>query len=63
MGESHDAAGEAARFATGAGEYLGERQLDGARLTVIDQGQGIDEGDLPFVFDRFCRGRRQPPGE
>jgi len=32
------------------------------RLTVIDQGQGMDERDLPFIFDRFLRGRRQPPG-
>ena len=32
------------------------------RLTVIDQGHGIDDRDLPFIFDRFFRGKRQPPG-
>ncbi len=32
------------------------------RLKVIDQGHGIDERDLPFIFDRFFRGKRQPPG-
>ncbi|MBY0506790.1 MAG: HAMP domain-containing histidine kinase [Bryobacteraceae bacterium] len=32
------------------------------RLSVIDQGHGIDERDLPFIFDRFFRGKRQPPG-
>ncbi len=34
----------------------------GVRLTVIDQGHGIDDRDLPFIFDRFFRGKRQPPG-
>lgn len=32
---------------------------DGATLRVSDTGPGIDPGDLPFVFDRFWRGRRQ----
>lgn len=39
-----------------------ERIGGNVRLTVIDQGHGIDERDLPFIFDRFFRGRRQPPG-
>lgn len=30
----------------------------GATLTVADQGDGIAEAELPFVFDRFFRGAR-----
>lgn len=34
---------------------------DGAQLifTVADSGQGIDPEDLPFLFDKYFRGRRQ----
>jgi two-component system sensor histidine kinase MprB len=39
-------------------------QLEGGRLRVADQGPGIDDADLPFVFDRFFRGEaaRNTPG-
>jgi two-component system, OmpR family, sensor histidine kinase MprB len=39
-------------------------QLEGDRLRVADQGPGIAEADMPFIFDRFYRGdtSRQTPG-
>jgi two-component system sensor histidine kinase MprB len=39
-------------------------QLEGDRLRVADQGPGISDADLPFVFDRFFRSEtsRNTPG-
>ena len=39
-------------------------RLEGNRLRVSDEGPGIPDADLPFVFDRFFRGQtgRSTPG-
>jgi signal transduction histidine kinase len=39
-------------------------RLEGNRLRVSDEGPGIPDADLPFVFDRFFRGQtgRGTPG-
>ena len=39
-------------------------RLEGNRLRISDEGPGIPEADLPYVFDRFFRGQtgRATPG-
>lgn len=37
-----------------------DKQNGDALLEVLDNGKGIDERDLPFVFDRFYRGEHMP---
>lgn len=36
---------------------------DGTRLTITDQGPGIDQAEIPFVFDLFFRGSLPRAGE
>jgi len=36
---------------------------EGALLAIADQGSGLDEAEMPFVFDRFFRGSRPRGGD
>jgi PAS domain S-box-containing protein len=52
--------GNAVRFSErGAGIWL---RLNGAAVVVEDEGSGISEADLPYVFERFYRGKRSSGG-
>jgi two-component system sensor histidine kinase MprB len=43
----------AAKWSTPGGEV--DVRVEDATVTVRDRGPGIDEADLPYVFDRFYR--------
>src|SRR5215213_5272401 len=52
--------GNAVRFSErGADIWL---RLNGAAVVVEDEGAGISESDLPYVFERFYRGKRSSGG-
>lgn len=52
--------GNALRYVPGGGLVNIEvsRHTDSIRLTVSDNGPGVPETELPFVFDRFWRGEK-----
>jgi signal transduction histidine kinase len=60
-----DALIENAVNATGDGDLISvaaRTDGNGAVIEVVDQGAGISPAELPYVFDRFSRGRRSGPG-
>lgn len=55
----------AIKFSPPGGRVVIRTLADGTagQVTVADQGQGLSEADLPFVFDRFYRGGGSRTGE
>lgn len=55
----------AIKYSTPDGEVLVRGKMKGNMLllSVSDQGPGIARGDLPYVFDRFYRGKDVPGGK
>lgn len=56
--------GNAVKFTPAGGSITicVEETDDEAVISVIDTGSGISEQELPFVFERYWRGRRQDAG-
>jgi signal transduction histidine kinase len=52
--------GNAVRFSERGGSIW--LHLEGAAAVVEDEGAGISEADLPYVFERFYRGKRSSGG-
>ncbi len=54
----------ALKFTPAGGEVLLEMREDaaGVRIKVADTGPGIPEAELPFVFDRYRKGKRTRDG-
>lgn len=55
----------AIKFSPQGGKITLRARLDGGRpvLTVADQGPGMEDAEMPYVFDRFFRGSRTRAGE
>jgi signal transduction histidine kinase len=56
--------GNAVRFTPAGGRIRVGAERDGGlvRISVADSGSGIDEVDLPHVFDRFWQAKRSREG-